>query len=198
MSDLKKLAGDSATSAELWLLPIPLVLISEGEISDVQSVAVALCYAAFVAGRVTVKRDGLRALGARVGSVAPLMLAGLVLALLPSCATPSGFFDQPVAGGGSVTIVNDQGQATTIDTDAQLEGSQTVDIEGLGTVTIDPGHSAPPATLGDQTANATGQTVAWLTGVPVAGLLVTKLLGGLIGSRRKKPKAQIIHLAPQG
>jgi hypothetical protein len=183
MTELKKLAGDSATSAELWLLPVPLVLIAEGNLTDVQCVAVALCYMAFVAGRVVVKRDGLRALASKA---APIMLAGVMLVSLSGCASMMEWFDQPVSGGGSITIVNEQGQATTIDTESQIDTAQTLEVEGVGTVTIDPGPSVAPATQGDQAANVAGNVVALVTGASGLGMVVTKLLAGLIGSRRQR------------
>jgi hypothetical protein len=189
MNELKKLAGDSATSAELWLLPIPLVLIAEGGLTDVQSVAVALCYMAFVVGRVMVKREGLKAVATKV---APLLLAGVMLAGLSGCASMMDWFDQPVSGGGSITIVNEQGQATTIDTESQIDTAQTLEIEGIGTVTIDPGPSVAPATQGDQAANVAGNVVALVTGASGLGMVVTKLLGGLIGSRREKKAISVV------
>jgi hypothetical protein len=183
MTELKKLAGDSATSAELWLLPIPLVLIAEGNLTDVQCVAVALCYMAFVAGRVVVKRDGLRAIATKA---APVLLAGVMLVSLSGCASMMDWFDQPVSGGGSITIVNEQGQATTIDTESQIDTAQTLEIEGVGTITITPDAGGAPESQGDQVAATSGQIVAGVTGVGALGLLVTKLLSSVIGSRRQR------------
>jgi hypothetical protein len=188
MNELKNLAGDSATSAELWLLPIPLVLIAEGGLTDIQSIAVALCYMAFVAGRVIVKRDGLRAIATKA---APVLLAGVMLVSLSGCASMMEWLDQPISGGGSITIVNEQGQATTIDTESQIDTAQTLDIEGLGTVTITPDVGGELETKGDGVANVSGQIVAGVTGVGALGLLVAKILGSVIGSSRRQRRAEI-------
>jgi hypothetical protein len=106
------------------------------------------------------------------------------------------WFDEPVSSGGSVTITDSMGQETTIDTNSQIEGEQSVELDGVGTVTIAPGPGQPPETKGDQVANTTGQIIGAVTGVSALGLLATKLLGSVIGSRRKRKPPEPVPAAP--
>lgn len=153
---MKTTIGDSLQSAEFWALAPVLTLIAEGGLTDVQCVAVAVCYLAFVAGRVLLKAKGIAEVA---GKVAPLLLAAV---LLSGCA----WLDRPL------------GDAPFQDPTAPIP------VEGVGTVTLEP--NPPPATNGDAVAEGAGQTVAAVTGIGALGLIVSKALAALIGSRRRK------------
>jgi hypothetical protein len=160
---MKAMIGDSLQSAEFWALAPVLTLIAEGGLSDVQCLAVAACYVAFVAGRVLLKSKGIAEVAATTSKVAPLLL---VCVLLTGCAQMREWFDSPATQPSEPTPVV---------------------VEGVGTVTLEP--EPEPVTKGDAIAAGAGEIVGAATGVGLLGLLVAKGLGAFIGSRRKKVQA---------